>query len=301
MAARLAAALAWRRRRRRSATSAVELRMVDATIEQTSSSSDDDAKKREIEEFTAPVMRHAAWNFVYWWEPWHIMPYHPSVYKRDAMQVKDEFVAGLTVAFAQVSESIAFAFIAGVGPLLGLHAAWIIGLSLSFFGSPSRHDQWCHRGACCRHCSLREAVRSEPPVLHRLHHLRISDSGRVLEARKVCAHGPTASNDRIRQRPRIILTLGQVFQFEIPCSPPETAMTRPVPTACMANITVNGTSVRNQNVPDSVMIEGSQLGFMFLHAIVVFITLSWFPTSPRSAGTYPLPSVAFSCPPSSSG
>ena len=39
------------------------------------------------------------------------------------------------IAFTQVSESIAFAFIAGIGPLLGLHAAWIVGLFTSVLGS----------------------------------------------------------------------------------------------------------------------------------------------------------------------
>lgn len=66
---------------------------------------------------------------------YEIGPYHWSVYREDAAQVKAEVLAGLTVAFAQVSESMAFAFIAGVGPMQGLHAAWIIGLTLSFFGS----------------------------------------------------------------------------------------------------------------------------------------------------------------------
>ena len=74
-------------------------------------------------------------NITYGTQPWHILPYHPDFYKSNWQQLLNEVVAGLTVAFAQVSGSIAFAFIAGVGPLLGLHAAWIIGLSLSFFGS----------------------------------------------------------------------------------------------------------------------------------------------------------------------
>ena len=68
-------------------------------------------------------------------QPWHILWYHPSVYKSNIPQLLNEMAAGLTVAFAQVSDSLAFSYIAGVGPLLGLHAAWIIGLSLSFFGS----------------------------------------------------------------------------------------------------------------------------------------------------------------------
>ena len=39
------------------------------------------------------------------------------------------------MSFTQLSDSIAFAFIAGVGPLVGLHAAWIVGLATAIFGS----------------------------------------------------------------------------------------------------------------------------------------------------------------------
>lgn len=46
-----------------------------------------------------------------------------------------EILAGITVAFAQVPGSLAFASIAGVDPLLGLHPAWIIGFFTSAFGS----------------------------------------------------------------------------------------------------------------------------------------------------------------------
>ena len=82
-------------------------------------------------------------SFKYGHQPWHIFPYAPEFYKKNGGQIKDEIIAGITVAFAQVSESIAFAFIAGVGPLLGLHAAWIIGLSLSFFGSrPGKQEKY---------------------------------------------------------------------------------------------------------------------------------------------------------------
>ena len=46
-----------------------------------------------------------------------------------------ELLSGVTVACAQVGESVAFAFIAHVGPLLGLHAAWISGLTTGALGS----------------------------------------------------------------------------------------------------------------------------------------------------------------------
>ena len=39
-----------------------------------------------------------------------------------------ELLAGLTVALALVPEAVAFAFVAGVHPLVGLYAAFIVGL-----------------------------------------------------------------------------------------------------------------------------------------------------------------------------
>ena len=69
-------------------------------------------------------------------EPHHIMPYaFPDHYKSDWEQVQNEVMAGLTVAFAQVGEAVAFAFIAEVPPLMGLHAAWIVGFLTAVFGS----------------------------------------------------------------------------------------------------------------------------------------------------------------------
>ncbi len=40
----------------------------------------------------------------------------------------------LTVALALVPEAVAFAFVAGVDPLVGLYAAFMIGLITSIFG-----------------------------------------------------------------------------------------------------------------------------------------------------------------------
>ena len=45
-----------------------------------------------------------------------------------------ELLAGLTVALALVPEAIAFAFVAGVNPLVGLYAAFIIGLITALIG-----------------------------------------------------------------------------------------------------------------------------------------------------------------------
>ena len=47
---------------------------------------------------------------------------------------KTEVLAGLTVALALVPEAIAFAFVAGVEPLVGLYAAFIVGLITAVIG-----------------------------------------------------------------------------------------------------------------------------------------------------------------------
>ena len=50
------------------------------------------------------------------------------------MRIKTEILAGLTVALALVPEAVAFAFVAGVPPLVGLYAAFIVGLVTAVFG-----------------------------------------------------------------------------------------------------------------------------------------------------------------------
>lgn len=47
---------------------------------------------------------------------------------------KNEILSGITVAIALVPEAIAFSFIAGVDPLIGLYAAFIMGLVTSLLG-----------------------------------------------------------------------------------------------------------------------------------------------------------------------
>ena len=49
-------------------------------------------------------------------------------------RVKTEVLSGLTVALALVPEAVAFAFVAGVNPLVGLYAAFIVGLITAVFG-----------------------------------------------------------------------------------------------------------------------------------------------------------------------
>lgn len=49
-------------------------------------------------------------------------------------RMRIEILAGLTVALALVPEAVAFAFVAGVHPLVGLYAAFIVGLITAVFG-----------------------------------------------------------------------------------------------------------------------------------------------------------------------
>ncbi len=48
--------------------------------------------------------------------------------------VQNEILSGLTVALALVPEAVAFAFVAGVDPLVGLYAAFMVGLLAAIFG-----------------------------------------------------------------------------------------------------------------------------------------------------------------------
>jgi SulP family sulfate permease len=49
-------------------------------------------------------------------------------------RIKIELLSGLTVALALVPEAVAFAFVAGVHPLVGLYAAFIVGLVTALIG-----------------------------------------------------------------------------------------------------------------------------------------------------------------------
>ncbi|XXK30796.1 SulP family inorganic anion transporter [Rhodobacteraceae bacterium nBUS_24] len=52
----------------------------------------------------------------------------------NAGRIGTELLAGLTVALALVPEAVAFAFVAGVHPLVGLYAAFLVGLITAVFG-----------------------------------------------------------------------------------------------------------------------------------------------------------------------
>ena len=55
-------------------------------------------------------------------------------FDRKKGNLKDEILSGVTVALALVPEAIAFSFIAGLSPLIGLYTAFFIGIITSVFG-----------------------------------------------------------------------------------------------------------------------------------------------------------------------
>ena len=48
--------------------------------------------------------------------------------------IKNDLLSGITVALALVPEAVAFAFVAGVEPLVGLYAAFMVGLITACIG-----------------------------------------------------------------------------------------------------------------------------------------------------------------------
>ena len=54
--------------------------------------------------------------------------------KKETQNVKDDMLSGLTVALALVPEAVAFAFVAGIDPLIGLYGAFMMGLITAIFG-----------------------------------------------------------------------------------------------------------------------------------------------------------------------
>ncbi len=63
-----------------------------------------------------------------------VSPAHARALPGTVGEVRTELLAGLTVALALVPEAVAFAFVAGVNPLTGLYAAFIVGLITGLFG-----------------------------------------------------------------------------------------------------------------------------------------------------------------------
>ena len=58
----------------------------------------------------------------------------PGEVKLTPAQIRTDLLSGLTVALALVPEAVAFAFVAGVHPLVGLYAAFMVGLITALFG-----------------------------------------------------------------------------------------------------------------------------------------------------------------------
>lgn len=54
--------------------------------------------------------------------------------KKGTKNAKNEILSGLTVALALVPEAVAFAFVAGIDPLVGLYGAFMMGIITSIFG-----------------------------------------------------------------------------------------------------------------------------------------------------------------------
>jgi hypothetical protein len=76
--------------------------------------------------------------------------------------VRREVLAGVTTGIAQIPEAVAFSLAAGVGPLVGLHATWIIGVITALIGA--RPGQVGGDTACppspfpIRNCHYRQTV-----------------------------------------------------------------------------------------------------------------------------------------------
>ena len=54
--------------------------------------------------------------------------------KEQSFNAKNDILSGLTVAFALVPEAVAFAFVAGIDPIIGLYGAFMVGLVTSILG-----------------------------------------------------------------------------------------------------------------------------------------------------------------------
>ncbi len=57
-----------------------------------------------------------------------------KIFNQFTVDPKNDILSGLTVALALVPEAVAFAFVAGLDPLVGLYGAFIMGLVTSLFG-----------------------------------------------------------------------------------------------------------------------------------------------------------------------
>ena len=54
--------------------------------------------------------------------------------KKSSKNAKNDILSGLTVALALVPEAVAFAFVAGISPIVGLYGAFMMWIITSIFG-----------------------------------------------------------------------------------------------------------------------------------------------------------------------
>ena len=54
--------------------------------------------------------------------------------RKSSKNAKNDILSGLTVALALVPEAVAFAFVAGIDPLVGLYGAFMMGIITAIFG-----------------------------------------------------------------------------------------------------------------------------------------------------------------------
>ena len=66
--------------------------------------------------------------------PFYIKNKMKKLFNNFTFNPKDDVLSGLTVALALVPEAVAFAFVAGVNPLVGLYGAFIMGIITALFG-----------------------------------------------------------------------------------------------------------------------------------------------------------------------
>ena len=57
-----------------------------------------------------------------------------TLIRKQTKTAKNDILSGLTVSLALVPEAVAFAFVAGIDPIVGLYGAFIMGIITSIFG-----------------------------------------------------------------------------------------------------------------------------------------------------------------------
>ena len=57
-----------------------------------------------------------------------------NLISKEKINLKNEILAGLTVSMTMIPESLSFAILAGLSPLTGLYAAFLMGIVTAFIG-----------------------------------------------------------------------------------------------------------------------------------------------------------------------